>query len=118
MQLTRYHASSALPLRLSRCSVTGGMNNDSLACAVVLDEMVDTLEAMAIMVETYHAEAGNGQFEIVTHYADALQVHWCASLAMLSVSAAIWSSIMCIAFAASSSPLCFVLARTWLGQLR
>ena len=54
------------------------MVNDSLACATVLDDMVDALEAMAIMVDTYHAEAGNGQFEIVTQYADALQVHWCA----------------------------------------
>ena len=44
-------------------------------CGAVLDEMVAVLEAMGIPVETYHAEGGRGQFELVTEYADALQVH-------------------------------------------
>ena len=52
----------------------------------VLDEMVAALEAMRIPVETYHAEAGDGQFEIATQYTDALQVLGCAWLAGIQVS--------------------------------
>ena len=44
----------------------------------MLDEMVAALEAMGILVETYHAELGEGQFEIATQYTDALQVPGCA----------------------------------------
>ena len=52
-----------------------------MTCMAVLDEMVAALEAMGIPVETYHAEAGDGQFEIATQYTDALQVLGCALLA-------------------------------------
>lgn len=38
----------------------------------VLDAMCSTLDAMGILVEQYHAESCNGQFEIVTAHAPAM----------------------------------------------
>ena len=40
----------------------------------VLDAMVDALAELGIGVEQVHAEAGTGQFEIVTNHADPVQV--------------------------------------------
>ncbi|KAJ9516947.1 hypothetical protein QJQ45_027406 [Haematococcus lacustris] len=39
-----------------------------LGAPAVLDAMVEALQSMGIAVEQYHAEAGGGQFEIVTSH--------------------------------------------------
>lgn len=49
------------------------MRCDCTAAVAVLDEMHDTLEQMGIAVVQLHAEAGAGQFEIVTGHGPAMQ---------------------------------------------
>ena len=50
------------------------MSCSRTAAVAVLDEMHDTLEQMGIAVVQLHAEAGPGQFEIVTGHSPAMQV--------------------------------------------
>lgn len=72
-----------------------------ILCAV-LDEIVDTLAELDIAVEQVHAEAGTGQFEIVTTFAEPLEV----SNSLYVTSMSIAANVACMLCAACCAAIC------------